>query len=1023
MTIKFNVEERLKSLLGDRVRFDELECKLYSHDVGDIPRLVKPFIPSGRAGAVTRPRDERELKEILKIAADEGIPVVARGAATSGYGGVLPAPGAIVIEMLNFSTIKSIDVQHRTVTVGASTVWEKVEEAVGKEGLMLATYPSSAPSSTVGGWLAQGGYGYGAFQYGSFLNTVKSARVMKLDGEVEEFSGEDLRLIYEAEGTTGIILDVTIELRTLEEFFVKLVSFPSAKSLMHALEKISEGGLRMWSISFINPTSVEMRQQLPPKLWHGHPVAATGLVLPKAYIATVAFPVSCKDCEEELVRAIESSQGEILSDELAKHEWEERFDTIKIKRIAPSLIPAEVIIPVEQFDAFMAAIDQKVKQRFVLEGLLTKNGEIVILGFIPHDQRKLSYNLAFGLAVTVIEMAKKLGGRAYSTGQYFKSEAKSVLGEARVTKLKEYKKVVDPKNILNPGKIIGSDSFTSLLSFAASIEPVVRRLGNLAKASIGERFKPANGLPGDVLWYAYACAQCGYCVRTCDQFYGRGWESESPRGKWFYLREVAEGRERFEQDDVNRILACTTCEECNVRCQLDLPNESSWMKLRGQLINQENRMTFPPFEMMAAALRHEKNIWAQMHDKRADWVPAEIKPKVKDKAQTAYFAGCTASFVETDIAKGTLQLLDKVGVEFTLLGEEENCCGIPMLVSGRWDVFEEILRHNIAKMKEKGVKTIVTSCPACWLSWHTFYPDWAEKLGIDFPFKTKHYSEIMVDKLKAGEFKFEVPVNSKVTFHDSCHIGRAGGIYEPPRELIKAVPGTELVEMAHNREEGLCCGSVLSLVADPAVAAEIGEVRIQEAVDAGVDQILALCPCCQVQMRVTNKKKQMNMPVNDLASYLAKGLGIEIPNSSDYALEMWAVFERFIYLMKNENMAELMGILLPDMMAAMPRPLRSMMKAMKYIPGWESMVKALMPIMMPRLVPILLPKVMHQMLVEVERRAGPIPPDMLKLMPELLPKTMDALMPNMLPMLIPMITPKMIECIKDPKCIDNKSET
>ena len=134
-----------------------------------------------------------------------------------------------------------------------------------------------------------------------------------------------------------------------------------------------------------------------------------------------------------------------------------------------------------------------------------------------------------------------------------------------------------------------------------------------------------KGLPADIAWYAYSCSQCGYCVDTCDQFYGRGWESQSPRGKWFWLREYMEGREEWNQFMVDTIMVCTTCEICDHRCSAALPIEPSWMKLRGKLIEEDGRMTFPPFEMMAAALSAEGNIWAGYRKNRTDWFPEDLK--------------------------------------------------------------------------------------------------------------------------------------------------------------------------------------------------------------------------------------------------------------------------------------------------------------------------------------------------------------------------------------------------------------
>jgi Fe-S oxidoreductase len=425
-------------------------------------------------------------------------------------------------------------------------------------------------------------------------------------------------------------------------------------------------------------------------------------------------------------------------------------------------------------------------------------------------------------------------------------------------------------------------------------------------------------------------------------------------------------------------------------------------------------MTFPAFELMAASARKEKNIWANFSKDRDKWVPEDLKPKIKDKADVAYFAGCTASYVENDISVASARLLDAAGVEFTTLGKDEACCGIPMLVSGRWDVFEEILRHNVKHMKEHEAKTVVTSCPACWLVWNTIYPQWAEKLGIEYSFKAKHYSEIVVDKLTKGELKFTEPVNMKLTFHDSCHIGRAGGVYEPPREMLKAIPGVELVEMEHNRENALCCGSVLTRISEPNPTSNIlGKKKLDEAAATGADAIVALCPCCQFQMRVSAKENNINMPVKDLAAVAAKGLGIDLPDYTPYALEMWSVFEKVIALMQVPNMAKLMTKLIPNMIAALPAPLRGMMNLAK-VPGMDKLFKPLMPKMMPLLMPILMPKVMPDMLREVESMIE-MPDFMRQQMPDLMPKTMDNMLPHVLPEIAVIVTPAMLQYIKTKK--------
>ncbi len=1008
----------------EHVRFDKTERLLYSHDIAAIPSLVKPLLGNTIPDCVIQPQSEEELAGLLSWAYRENIPVTPRGKASSGYGGIIPLKNGMVVDFYRMKDVLHIDNENMTVTTQPGITWEQLDQRLKKENLTLRLYPTSYPSSSVGGWLAQGGAGLGSYEYGYFNENVISARVVLPTGEIKDFTGDDLKLISEAEGTTGFISRVTLQIMEDEAMDVVSLACPDAHDAQQLMESIIENELPIWSFMFINPRMAEMKNRAPLLTHMDHPVEER-VILPASYIITLTFRQNdSKAVRTAIDELIKPCQAEILSERIAHHEWEHRFKLMIVKRLGPSLVPSEVIVPLNQLGNVMTEIERKVDQPVVKEGVVIQKGpdgnpEVVILGFIPADQRKLSYNFVFGLVMTIMKIAKKYGGRPYSTGMYFATKAKEIFGKDRFKQLKKYHKEVDPKGLLNPGKVYDNGILGVVMTFAGLFESMIRPFGNIVMTQVGERPKaPVRDIPADVAWYAYSCSQCGYCVDECDQFYGRGWESQSPRGKWFWLREYMEGRVDWDQAQVDTFIACTTCELCNNRCSAALPIEPSWMKLRGQLIKEKKKMTFPPFEMMSAALAAEGNIWAGYRKNRPDWFPEELKEKhgVGVKSDNVYFAGCTASYVENDIGIASVRLLDEADVDFTYLGEKENCCATPMLVAGKWDLFVETMNKNIAAVKESGASTVISSCPACDMMWRHVYPRWMKKLGQDYDIKARHYSEVVSEKIKSGEFKFPEGKmeKQKVTWHDSCHAGRVSGIYEQPRDLIKAIPNVDFVEMEHNRKDGPCCGSVLTLIKEPDVAADIGKTRLDEAVEVKADKVLALCPCCEFQLRVSADKKDVPVEVVDLAHFTAEALGYELPNPNPEVQKQWAVFEAMIDVMSPKGFAEIMGTMWDELISAMPFGMGGMMRVMGKIPGALHLMKPMFPVLFPKLLPMMMPKVMDTMLDRVKDRV-PMPDYMEEQMPDLMPKVMDNLMPHMIDDVVPLVTEPMIDYLKGNK--------
>ena len=892
--------------------------------MGALPGLIKPLLGSTQPAGVVQPVSEEELAELARWASAEGIALVPRGKSTSGYGGVLPVQGGLVVDFVRLTEV--LEIRKDRVTVQAGISWKKLDERLAGESLTLCLYPSSYPSSTVGGWLAQGGAGFGSWKHGWFAENVISARAVLGDGSVRDFQGEELALLSEAEGITGLITQVTLRVRPAGEPEVRAGGLRLRRGA-GPLPFLAGGAgavVRLLHQPDHGPPGQPGPPAHPPRPPRARAGSAAGeATWPRSPSSPV--PTGRARRPRSSPPAWPPPAGGCCEQALAEHEWAERFNIMRVKRLGPSLVPAEVVVPLAGLPAVLEDLARRVRQPLALEGMGVSGREMVLLGFIPHDQRTFGFNLAFALSLTVTNTAKRHGGRAYATGLYFASEAKNVLGAERLAALAAFKAEADPRGILNPGKVLGS-RLAPFMGLASRFEPLLRPLANLARIRPGERIgrRPVKGIPAETAWYAYACSGCGYCVDECDQYYGRMWESQSPRGKWFFLRELLEGREKLDQQAVDTFLVCTTCEMCNVLCSEGLPIEPTWMGMRNLTVEKRKQMTIPAFEIMSASLDDNLNIWANYRQERDAWVPEEVRPSIKESADTLYFAGCTASLVEKDIARSAVRLLHDAGIQFSYMGQDEACCGIPMLVAGKWEQFGQVVKHNLSEAAKRGAKKVVTSCPACWLSWAHVYKEWAGKLGIPYEVEVQHYSEALAPAVASGKLTFEHTPKS-VTWHDSCHIGRAGGVYEPPRELIKAIPGVQLREMEHNREQAHCCGSVLSLISEPEVAHRIGKVKLDEAVATGADELLSLCPCCQFQLRVSAEKNGMPVKVTDLATFLAKARGYQVEEDLPKVLDSWATFEAMIALMKPRNMAALMEELFPELVEAMPRWMGRMM--------------------------------------------------------------------------------------------------
>jgi len=206
-----------------------------------------------------------------------------------------------------------------------------------------------------------------------------------------------------------------------------------------------------------------------------------------------------------------------------------------------------------------------------------------------------------------------------------------------------------------------------------------------------------------------------------------------------------------------------------------------------------------------------------------------------------FYPGCMEKFVLKNIQENYEKTLRKSGIDFIKLKDLEACCGSPVLNAGYLMDFETLAKKNYRIFKEHGIKKIITPCPACFKTFKLEYPKFIDNFDIE----VEHITQTIWNAIKSGKLKVK-KVNKplKITYHDPCHLGRYGGVYEEPREILKAL-GYELVEMKFNKETAWCCGGGGGLRSNyPELSEEIAKERIRHAEEVKADMIVNSCPMC-----------------------------------------------------------------------------------------------------------------------------------------------------------------------------------
>jgi Fe-S oxidoreductase len=381
--------------------------------------------------------------------------------------------------------------------------------------------------------------------------------------------------------------------------------------------------------------------------------------------------------------------------------------------------------------------------------------------------------------------------------------------------------------------------------------------------------------PKNIVRELDACLQCGYCRDVCPVFERDPWESASPRGKVYMLKQLERrslwdrllGRDVEVTDDfVDRIYWCTSCGMCEQACHVEIPFPELWEDVKSWLV-KEGVAPLPKHKGFLKRVQAKKNPFDEDPAKRGEWAEGI---SLSSEPEVLYFVGCTESYRMQNIAQATAMTLEAAGVEFNILGEEEWCCTSPLLRTGQRSELASHANHLRQRMVESGAKIMVSACAGCYA---TTKRDHVKAIG-EHPFELLHVIEFVERLIEEGRLKMERPLARRVTFHDPCHLGRHAGVFDAPRNVIDAIPGLDLVEMPRSREHSRCCGAGAGFKAQHNEhAEEIAADRVREALAVGAEQIVTTCPFCAVNLNAGAKLAGSSIKTVDLIQLVLESIG------------------------------------------------------------------------------------------------------------------------------------------------------
>ena len=358
-----------------------------------------------------------------------------------------------------------------------------------------------------------------------------------------------------------------------------------------------------------------------------------------------------------------------------------------------------------------------------------------------------------------------------------------------------------------------------------------------------------------------ACFQCGVCTARCPS----GRVSQYRVRQLFHMAQLGLKERIFESDD---LWSCTTCLACMKNCPWEVKTTDAILKMRALAASSGH--VKPEHQPLIKSLESYDNPWLQPRSARKRWAKGlDLKDMSKNQGDVLYYVGCTAGFDHRlwGMTKDVVEIIKSAGVDIGYLGKKEQCCGGTVRGIGHPDIFERLATNNTKLFDQSGAHTIIYSCPGCLNTQTNAYGT-----ILDINQRRMHSVEFIAELIKEGKIPMK-ELDTVVTYHDPCHLGRHCGVFDAPREVLKSIPGVEFREMQFIRENSWCCGAgggVKTGFKDRAV--DMAVRRLEQAEETGAEYIVSACSFCYQNLLDGIKKSDSPLKMIDIIELVRKAM-------------------------------------------------------------------------------------------------------------------------------------------------------